>query len=370
MAPGTRSGAGRPSIQGARSVQKLRGVLMAHEHSQAERRLVAIFAADVDGYSRLVEQDESGTIQTLTAHREIMDRLIGAHGGRIANTAGDSVLAEFGSIVNAVQCAATVQEKLAEANKDVPDGHRVQFRIGIHVGDVIVRAGDLLGDAVNIAARLQSLAKPSSICLSGSAHEFVRKILPLGFDDLGQHVVKNVAEPVHVFGLRKAKLGSIPQIKSLPLPDKPSVAVLPFATASPDDEYLADGISDDLITALSKMRWLFVIARNSTFAYKGRAIQVTEIARQLGVAYIVTGSMRRSGTRVRVSVQLVEDDKGSSIWAERYDRDVSDILALQEEIAEQVAGAIEPELLKKEGQRAAERPVQDLTARDMIRRGV
>ncbi len=173
-----------------------------------------------------------------------------------------------------------------------------------------------------------------------------------------------------MFGLRKSKLGSIPEIKSLPLPDKPSVAVLPFATASPDDEYLADGISDDLITALSRMRWLFVIARNSTFAYKGRAIQVTEIARQLGVAYMVTRSMRRSGTRVRVSVQLVEDDMGSSIWAERYDRDVSDILAFQEEIAEQVAGAIEPELLKKEGQRAAERPVQDLTARDMIRRGV
>jgi adenylate cyclase len=341
---------------------------MGPQEHKVERRLAAIFAADVAGYSRLMSQDEVGTLRTLAAQRRVMDQLIAEHGGRIANTAGDSVLAEFPSAVEAVQCAVAVQDELAAT--DVPDGHQVQFRIGIHVGDVIVREGDLFGDAVNITARLQSLAEPSGICLSGAAHDCVRKILPLGFDDRGLHLVKNVAEPVQMFGLRRSRLRSLPRPQPLPLPDKPSIAVLPFAAASAEDEYLADGIADDIITALSKMRWLFVIGRNSSFAYKGRAISVTEIARQLGVVYVVTGSTRRSGSRIRVSAQLVEGDTGGAIWAERYDRDLSDVLILQDEIAEQIAGAIEPELLKREGQRAAERPLQDLTAWDMVRRGV
>jgi len=234
----------------------------------------------------------------------------------------------------------------------------------------MVRDGDLLGDAINIASRLEALAQPSGICLSGAAHDFVRRVLPLSFDDLGSQKVKNIAEPISTFAVRLAQGGSVPARDPLPLPDKPSVAVLPLTTANADDEYLADGISEDIITALSKMRWLFVIARNSTFAYKGRAIEVTQIARQLGVVYIVTGSLRKSGSQVRISVQLAEGETGGSLWAERYDRELEDIFQLQDEVAGQVAGAIEPELLQKEGRRGADRPPQSLTAWDLVRRGM
>ena len=310
-------------------------------------------------------------MRNLAAHRKTMDRVISQHHGRIANTAGDSVLAEFPSVVDAVQCAVTVQERLADANERFVEERRVQFRIGVHVGDVMVKEGDLLGDAINIAARLQTLARPGGICVSGLAHDYVRKLLPLSFDDLGLQVIKNIAEPVAVFAVRAAKQKALPQPpQALPLPDKPSVVVLPFTTGNPEDEYLADGITEDITTALSKMRWLFVIARNSSFAYKGRAIEVTQIARQLGVVYVVTGSLRRSGSHVRISVELAEGETGGSLWAERYDRQLEDMFKLQDEIAEQVAGAIEPELLKKEGQRVAARPTEDVTAWDLVRRGM
>jgi adenylate cyclase len=305
-----------------------------------------------------------------------MDRLIGEHGGRIANTAGDSVLAEFPSAVDAVKCAVEVQDAIGKANHGMPEDRCLRFRVGVHVGDVMVRGGDLLGDAINIAARLQSLAEPDAVCISAATHDYVRKILPLMFDDLGFQNIKNIDEPIRAYSIRlSTRSASTPSNANalthpLPPPDRPSIAVLPFATTTVEDEYLGDGISDDVITALSKMRWLFVIARNSAFAFKGRAVEIGQIAHQLGVAYILTGSVRRSGERVRISVQLVEGETGTALWAERYDRDLGDIFALQDEIAEAVAGAIEPEVLKKESQRAATHRTQNPTAWDLVRRGM
>jgi adenylate cyclase len=349
--------------------------VLGQKEQRVERRLAAIFAADVAGYSRLMSQDEAGTLRALAAAREIMDSLIAEHGGRIANTAGDSVLAEFPSAVDAVKCAVEVQLALQKEVETASEARLLRFRIGIHVGDVMVRGTDLLGDAVNIAARLQSLAEQGGICISGMTHDYVRKTLPLNFDDLGLKTVKNIDEPIRVYVIRLEARSTAPLSSSaasrraLPPPDRPSIAVLPFATTSAEDEYLGDGIADDVTTALAKMRWLFVIARNSAFAFKGRAVDVGEIARQLGVTYILTGSVRRSGKRVRISVQLVEVNTATSLWAERYDRDLDDIFALQDEIALQVAGAIEPELLKKEGQRAVERAEHNPTAWDLLRRG-
>jgi adenylate cyclase len=285
------------------------------------------------------------------------------------------VLAEFPSVVDAVQCAVQVQQELAEANEGLPEERRMCFRIGVHVGDVMVRGGDLVGDAINIASRLQALAAPGGVCLSAVSHEYIRHVLPLNFDDLGPQSVKNIAEPIPAYSIRPT--GSNTQAlfqASLPSrflapQDRPSIAVLPFAAANSDDEYLVEGICDDIITALYKMRWLFVIARNTTFAFKGRAVDVTQIARQLGVAYVLSGSLRRVSDRVRISAQLIEADTGGSLWAERYDRDLTDIFALQDEIAGQVAAAIEPELLRRESQRVAARPAQNLTAWDLVRRG-
>ncbi|WP_157182245.1 adenylate/guanylate cyclase domain-containing protein [Methylobacterium sp. WSM2598] len=349
---------------------------MSSDAERVERRLAAIFAADVAGYCRLMSQDEVGTLRALTSHREVMDRLIAEHRGRIANTAGDSVLAEFPSAVDAVKCAVRVQEALHKGNRPTPEDPVLKFRIGVHAGDVLVRGDDLLGDAVNIAARLQALAEPGAVCISGVMHEYVRKTLPLMYDDLGLQTVKNIDEPVRVFAIRldgrstSAGPSPRPVREVLSLPSRPSIAVLPFATTSPEDEYLGDGISDDVTTALSKMRWLFVIARNSAFSFKGRAVEIGQIARQLGVAYILTGSVRRGGNRVRISVQLVEGETGMSLWAERYERDFGDMFALQDEIAESVAGSIEPELLRKESERATVQPAQNPTAWDLVRRAM
>src|SRR5215203_4655330 len=322
--------------------------------------------------------DEASTVRALTAHREVMDRLIGEYRGRIANTAGDSVLAEFPSVVDAVKCAVEVQQAIGRLDASDPEDQQLRFRIGVHVGDVVVQGSDLLGDAINIASRLQSLAEPGTVCLSGPTHEYVRKALPLSFDDLGFQDVKNIDEPIRVYAIRldvrpaapisPNRLSGVRQ-RSAPT-DRPSIAVLAFATTTVEDEYLGDGISDDVITALSKMRWLFVIGRNSSFAFKGRALDTGQIAHQLGVVYVLTGSVRRSGERVRISVQLVDAPTGASFWAERYERDLGDIFVLQDEIAHEVAGAIEPELLKTEGQRAARKADQNPTAWDLVRRGM
>src|SRR5215211_6788612 len=259
--------------------------LMSSPAQPIERKLAAIFAADVAGYSRLMGQDEVATLRTLAAHRAIMDRLIGEHRGRIANTAGDSVLAEFPSVVDAVKCAVEVQDMISRADEGAAEDDRVNFRIGVHLGDVMVHGKDLLGDAINIASRLQSLAQPGGVCMSGAAHEAVRKTLPLNFDDMGWQTVKNIDEPMRVYAVRLdgRAPGIIPTVlgaqQAPGSPDRPSIAVLPFATTTAEDEYLGDGISDDVITALSKMRWLFVIARNSAFAFKGRPVEIGQIAR-------------------------------------------------------------------------------------------
>jgi adenylate cyclase len=319
---------------------------MDRQEHKVERRLAAIFAADVAGYSRLMSQDEVGTLRTLTAHRQIMDRLIAEHGGRIANTAGDSVLAEFPSAVDAVQCAVAVQETIAEIAQDTPEDKRLLFRIGVHVGDVMVRGGDLLGDGVNVAARLESLAEPGSVYISDATHTYVRRSSILGFDDLGPQEMKNIDGPVRVYRVVSlSSLGSTQaaeRAKALPLPDRPSIAVLPFTNMSgdPDQDYLADGIVEEVLAALSRVRAFFVISRSSTFTYKGKAVDSRQVGRELGVRYILEGSVRRSGQRLRIMAQLIDATAGNHVWSDRYDGEVSDIFDLQDRVTEAVVGAV------------------------------
>jgi adenylate cyclase len=340
---------------------------------KVERRLAAIFAADVAGYSRLMEQDEVGTLRALTAHREIMDRLIAEHGGRIANTAGDSVLAEFPSAVDAVQCAVEVQNALAVTNQNVPEECRLHFRIGVHVGDVMLRGSDLLGDSVNIAARLQALAQPGGICISRSAHEYVRQVLSLAFTDLGPQHVKNITDPVRAYALNgKTKQGTFEVPGVPPIPDKPSIAVLPFDNIGNDreDVYLADGIVEDIIAALSRVRSFFVIARNSTFTYKGRAVNIQQVGRELGVGYVLEGSVRRSRNRVRVTTQLIDATTGAQFWGERYEGLVDDIFDFQDEITVSVVGAIQPSIRAAEVERARRKRPDSLDAYDFVMRSL
>jgi adenylate cyclase len=321
------------------------------EPIETKRRLAAIFAADVEGYSRLMGADEVGTLKGLTERRTILDRFIGEHRGRIANTAGDSVLAEFGSAVDAVQCAVEAQTALAEANSHVLPAKRVSFRIGIHVGDVMVRAGDLFGDGVNIAARLQALAQPGSVCVSGATYEQVKKVLPLSFTDLGPQQVKNIDEPIRAYVA--GRLVDTPSAaafanasKSLPLPDKPSIAVLPFQNMSgdPEQEYFADGIAEDVLTTLSKIQELMVIARNSSFVFKGQTRDIREIGRTLGVRYVLEGSVRKAGSRVRLAAQLIDSLNGSHLWADRFEGDLDDVFALQDRITQDIVAALEVRL--------------------------
>jgi TolB-like protein len=312
-----------------------------------------------------------------------MDRLIAEHGGRIANTAGDSLLAAFPSAVDAVQCAVEVQKALADLIAGVDAERALRFRIGVHVGDVMVRGDDLLGDGVNIAARLEGLADPGGICISGDAHRQVRKTLALTFNDLGLQPVKNIEEPVHAFivevlerSTAQAVSGSSTAARvSSPanaLPDKPSIAVLPFTNMSgdPEQEYFADGITEDLLTALSRIRWLFVIGRNSSFVFKSKTVDVKEVGQQLGVRYVLEGSIRRARNRVRITGQLIEAATGAHIWAERYDRDLIDIFELQDEITQSVVGAIEPSLRKAEIERAKRKRPDDLDAYDFYLRAL
>ena len=315
------------------------------------RRLVAVFAADVEGYSRLMGADEVGTLRGLTERRAILDKHIGDHRGRIANTAGDSVLAEFGSAVDAVKCAVNAQTALAEANSSLPPDRRINFRIGVHIGDVMVRAGDLFGDGVNIAARLQALAQPGSVCVSGATYEQVKKVLPLSFTDLGPQQVKNIEEPIRAYVA--GRLGDTPSAaalanasKSLPLPDKPSIAVLPFQNMSgdPEQEYFADGIAEDVLTALSKIQELMVIARNSSFVFKGQTRDIREIGRTLGVRYVLEGSVRKAGNRVRLAAQLIDSLNGSHVWADRFEGDLDDVFELQDRITQDIVAALEVSL--------------------------
>ena len=345
--------------------------------TKVSRRLVAVFAADVEGYCRLMGADEVGTLKGLTERRAILDRFIGEHGGRIANTAGDSILAEFGSAVDAVQCAVDAQTALTEANASLAPDRHINFRVGIHVGDVMVRAGDLFGDGVNIAARLQALAQPGGVCVSGTTYEQVRKVLPVAFTDMGQQQVKNIEDPIRAYASALAE--TIPgaaaaedRLRPLPLPDKPSVAVLPFENMSgdPEQEYFADGMVEEIITALSRFKWLFVIARNSSFTFKGKAVDVKEVGRRLGVRYVLEGSVRKAAGKVRITGQLIDAVTGAHLWADRFERDLTDVFALQDEVTVAVVSAIQPRLLQTEIAMAARRRPENLTAYDFYLRAV
>jgi len=352
---------------------------MSDDPTKVSRRLVAVFAADVEGYSRLMGADEVGTLKGLTERRAILDRIIGEHRGRIANTAGDSVLAEFGSAVDAVQCAVEAQTALAEANSTLPPDRRISFRIGVHIGDVMVRGGDLFGDGVNIAARLQTLANPGTVCISGATYDQVRKVLPMTFVDLGVQQVKNIQEPIRAYQVgatseaRGAAPARVAEAESPPpLPDKPSIAVLPFQNLSgdPEQEYFADGMVEEIITALSRFKSLFVIARNSSFTFKGKAVDIKEVGRRLGVRYVLEGSVRKAAGKVRITGQLIDAMTGAHLWADRFERDLTDVFALQDEVTVAVVSAIQPKLLQTEIALATRRRPENLTAYDFSLRAI
>jgi TolB-like protein/class 3 adenylate cyclase len=340
------------------------------------RRLTAILAADVAGYSRLMGADEEGTHERLKAHlRELINPKIAEHRGRIVKNTGDGLLAEFSSVVDAVRCATEIQRGMADREPEVPDEGRIRFRIGINLGDVIAEAEDIFGDGVNIAARLEALAEPGSVLVSNTVHEQVRDRVPFAFEDLGEHQVKNIARPVRVYRVRHqaspAEKVAAAAPQPLPLPDKPSIAVLPFANMSgdPEQEYFADGMVEEIITALSRIRWLFVIARNSSFTYKGQAIDVKQVGRELGVRYVLEGSVRKSGGRVRITAQLIDALSGTHLWADRFEGPPEDVFELQDKVASSVAGVIEPTLQAAETARSVARPTDDLTAYDLYLRG-
>ncbi|HYU13163.1 MAG TPA: tetratricopeptide repeat protein [Stellaceae bacterium] len=345
-----------------------------------ERRLAAILAADVAGYGRLIGADEEGTLARLKAlRRELIDPTLAEHKGRIVKTTGDGLLVEFASVVDALRCAAEVQQAMQQRNAGISPTDRIEFRVGIHQGDIVVEDGDIFGDGVNIAARLETFAEPGGICVSARVQEDAAGRLDLAFEDLGEPELKNIARPVRVYRVGPpaagrhaagtAALQSSPP--ALTLPDKPSVAVLPFVNMSsdPEQEFFADGITDDIITALSRCPWLFVIARDSSFAFRGRAIDVKPIGRELGVRYALEGGVRRSGNRIRVTAQLVDTETGHHVWADRYDRDLADIFAVQDEITRAVSLAVAPAIADAELRRAIRKPTGHLDAWTAYQRG-
>ena len=346
------------------------------EEERVERKLVAILAGDVVGYSRLMGRDEEGTVRRLKQHRrQIVDPRIANHHGRIVKVTGDGILIEFASVVDAVRCAVDIQDAMGAANTEIPDDMRIEFRIGINVGDVIIDGDDIHGDGVNVAARLEALATPGGICVSRIVRDQIRDRLLFGFEDMGEQSVKNIARPIRVFRIRSGAMGVVtppaaviavptPAQRSLAVPDKPSIAVLPFQNMSGDaeQEFFADGMVEDIITGLSRIRGFFVIARNSSFAYKGRSVDIKQVGRELGVRYVLEGSVRKAGNRVRITAQLVDADTSDHIWAERYDRDLTDIFAVQDEITTGVVAIIEPKLYAAERQRLERKPPGSLDA--------
>ncbi len=361
------------------------------------RRLAAIIAADVAGYSRLMGADEEGTLERLKAlRRELLDPKIDEHHGRIVKTTGDGLLVEFASVVDAVRCAVEMQHAMPARDTGVAAESRIELRIGINLGDVIVEGDDLYGDGVNIAARIEALADAGGVFVSNTVHDHVRDRLPFVFDDLGEQQVKNIARPVRVYRVRTtlthpaANAPGFPLSRNagegaerqrreagegspvLPLPDKPSIAVLPFQNMSgdPDQEYFADGMVEEIITALSRIRWLFVIARNSTFTYKGKAVDVKRAARELGVRYVLEGSVRKAGNQVRITGQLIDTGTAAHIWADRFDGSLDDVFELQDKVASGVVGAIEPKLRQSEIERARRKPTDSLDAYDLYLRAL
>ena len=349
---------------------------MAEERIQ--RRLAAILAADLVGYSRLMEDDEAGTLNRLKElRRELFVPTTERFGGRIFKVTGDGALAEFPSAVDALNSAVSVQRALADRNARLPENQRIELRVGISLGDVIVEGDDLYGRGVNIAARMESLAEPGGICISGNVYEQVRGAVALTFDDLGEQKVKNITSPVYAYRVHLGSSGvTKPDRQQVsappPLSEKPSIAVLPFQNLSGDldQEYFADGMVEDIITALSRIRWLFVIARNSSFTYKGRAVDVKQVGRELGVRYVLEGSVRKAANRVRITAQLINASTGSHIWADHFDGGLDDIFDLQDQVTASVVGAIAPRLEQAEIERARHKPTENLDAYDYYLRGM
>jgi len=340
--------------------------------TDGERKLAAILSADVAGYSRLMADDEAATVRTLGDFRAVFADHIARHKGRVVDSPGDNLLAEFASPVEAVACALEVQRELARRNAQLAEHRRMHFRIGVNLGDVIDQDGALYGDGVNLAARLEALAEAGGICVSGMVYEAVEGKIEAAFEDFGTREVKNIPKPVRVFRVVVGKHSRASDTLGHVLSHKPVIAVLPFLNLSgdPDQEYFADGIAEDLLTALSRVRWLSVIARNSSFTYKGRSVDVKQVERELGARYVVEGSVRKGGQRVRISAQLIDAATGAHLWAERYDRELADIFAVQDEITEALVAAIEPELAAAERERAHRKPPENLDAWDCYQRGM
>ncbi len=337
-----------------------------------DRRLAAIILADIVGYSRLMEADEAGTVAILKKHRtEILKPLVASHKGRIVKLMGDGVLLEFASAVSAVHCAVELQSAMAATNAHLPEERRIVLRIGVNLGDVVVEGDDIYGDGVNIAARLEALAEPGGICISDSLYRQIHGKVDFQFDDIGEQALKNIASPIRVYRLRRTPSPGQPR-PALSLPDRPSIAVLPFDNMSgdPEQDYFADGIVEDIITALSRIRWLFVIARNSSFTYKGRAIDIKQVGRELGVRYVLEGSVRKSGNRVRITGQLIEASSAAHLWADRFDGHMEDVFDLQDRITASVIMAVAPKLEQVEIERARHKPTENLDAYDHYLRGM
>ena len=333
---------------------------------RVQRRLTAILAADVVGYSRLMRKDETGTLAMLKQLRtELIEPTIAAHSGRVVKLMGDGALVEFGSVVDAVECAISIQRGVAERNSDVAADNAIALRIGVNIGDVLIEDDDIYGDGVNVAARLEGLAEPGGVCVSGAVYDQVKDKFEAGFEDLGPQKIKNIAEPVRAYRVTSNSLDYKPA-QAPKVPDKPSIVVLPFDNMSgdQDQEYFSDGISEDLTTALSSIDWLFVIGRNSAFTYKGKAMDVKRIGRELGVRYVLEGSVRRSGGRVRINAQLIDAQADRHVWAERFDRQMEDVFELQDDIVASIAATVGPEITVAEIERARSKRPDTLDAWD------
>src|SRR5262245_2162016 len=343
-------------------------------HTRPSRRLAAILAADIAGYSTLMGADEARTVQDLKGHQAVVLPMISQFGGRIIDTAGDGILAEFNSVSNAVECAVAIQDTMRSRNAGTDAHRKMQYRIGINLGDVIFDDSRIYGDGINVAARLESLAEPGGICISSKVYEDVRGKIDLSYDDIGEQQLKNIAQSVRCYQVSgiKRTTSLLGDAKALALPDKPSIAVLPFTNLSgdPDQEYFGDGIAEDILTDLAKLRWLFVIARNSSFTFRGKAVDVRNVSRELGVRYVLEGSVRRAGNRIRVTGQLIDATAGAHVWASRYDRDLADIFAVQDEITTAIAAAIAPAIVDAEQQRALRKPAERLDAWEAYHRGM
>jgi len=342
------------------------------EQKGFRRKLTAILSADVAGYSRLMQDDEAATVKTLEAYKQIISDLVKQHRGRVVDSPGDNLLAEFASVVDAVQCAVAAQKELQAHNTELPESRRMNFRIGINLGDIIEEEGRIYGDGVNIAARVESIAESGGVCLSGSAHDQVENKLGQEYEYLGEHQVKNITKPIRIYRVMMESVTTLLEENPvLPFPDKPSIAVLPFVNMSGDSEqkYFSDGITDEIITALSRSPWLFVISRNSSFAYQGKLVDIRQVSRELGVRYVLEGSVRKKETHIRVTAQLIDGAIGGHVWAEKYDSNLQDIFELQDQISNQVVASILTQIQMYAVKKAKRLERPDVVTWDLLARG-